>query len=230
VVKYDLCVIATADGRALRDGLYEAYASQHAGRGSGQASALIYRRDIRPVLPPPTAGPVIDIGCRQGELVKPMLADGYDAHGVDASLEQVAIATTPDWTRCFHGDYREMLTDRRQIASVTATDLLEHLRKTRCLTPSIVSLRLCSPAEYLLPGCRTQLARWVATSGTGTSRTSRGTPRERQAACHRSEFLLRRRAVMPVGGALRAVPRIDERPQRDHISDLRVAAAPEKLS
>jgi len=31
----------------LRNRLYEAYASQHAGSGSGEAAALVYRRDIR---------------------------------------------------------------------------------------------------------------------------------------------------------------------------------------
>jgi hypothetical protein len=36
--------------------LYEAYASQHAGTGGGEAAALIYRRDIRTLLPPPAAG------------------------------------------------------------------------------------------------------------------------------------------------------------------------------
>ena len=45
----------------LRERLYGAYASQHAGCGDGEAAALIYRRDIRPVLLP-TAGPVLDIG------------------------------------------------------------------------------------------------------------------------------------------------------------------------
>ena len=56
----------------------------------GEAAALIYRRDIRPALPPPAAGPVLDIGCGQGQLVRLMLADGYDATGIDVSPEQVA--------------------------------------------------------------------------------------------------------------------------------------------
>ena len=41
----------------LRSRLYEAYATQHAGIAGDQAAALVYRRDIRPLLPPPTAGP-----------------------------------------------------------------------------------------------------------------------------------------------------------------------------
>ena len=76
----------------MRTRLYEAYASGHAGTGGGEAAALIYRRDIRPCLPPPRQGPVIDIGCGQGALVRLMCDDGYDAEGVDVSPEQVALA------------------------------------------------------------------------------------------------------------------------------------------
>ena len=51
----------------MRSRLYEAYASQHAGTGDGDAAALIYRRDIRPLFPPPAAGLVADIGCGLAE-------------------------------------------------------------------------------------------------------------------------------------------------------------------
>ena len=54
--------------------------------------AVVYRSDIRPALPGPEAGPVLDIGCGQGALVRLLLNDGYDAAGVDISPEQVAIA------------------------------------------------------------------------------------------------------------------------------------------
>ena len=53
-------------GGSLRERLYEAYVSQHAQCSDGVAVALIYRRDIRPLLLAPTAGPVLDIGCGQG--------------------------------------------------------------------------------------------------------------------------------------------------------------------
>ena len=90
-------------GEVLRERLYEAYASQHARCGDGDAAALIYRRDIRPTLPQPIAGPWHDVGCRQGHLVKLMLADGYDATGIDVSPEQVALARAAGLDRIRQG-------------------------------------------------------------------------------------------------------------------------------
>jgi 2-polyprenyl-3-methyl-5-hydroxy-6-metoxy-1,4-benzoquinol methylase len=96
--------------------------------------SLIYRRDIRPALPPPGAGSVVDIGCGQGELVRLLLADGYDAEGIDVSPEQVAIAHAVGLDRVQEGDYRGTLQARAgQLAAVTATDLLEHLTKDEVL-------------------------------------------------------------------------------------------------
>jgi 2-polyprenyl-3-methyl-5-hydroxy-6-metoxy-1,4-benzoquinol methylase len=125
----------TAPSRALvRDRLYEAYASQHAGHGQSDATPLIYRRDIRPALPPPQAGPVIDIGCGQGELVRLLFSDGYDACGIDVSPEQVALARAAGLNRVQEGDYRKILAGRTgEIAAVTATDVLEHLDKGEVL-------------------------------------------------------------------------------------------------
>jgi 2-polyprenyl-3-methyl-5-hydroxy-6-metoxy-1,4-benzoquinol methylase len=118
----------------VRDRLYESYASQHAGSGGGIAAALVYRRDIRPWLPLPSAGQVIDIGCGQGELVRLLLADGYDALGIDLSAEQAAIAQEADSDRIRHGDFKHMLMERTNVlAAVTATDFLEHLTKDEVL-------------------------------------------------------------------------------------------------
>jgi SAM-dependent methyltransferase len=118
-------VTATEDRASLRERLYESYASQHAGYGSGHSTALIYRRDIRPALPRPDAGLVVDIGCGSGELVRLLLADGYDAEGVDVSPEQVALAHGAGLRQVRQGDYRDVLAARvGQLAAVTATDLL----------------------------------------------------------------------------------------------------------
>jgi 2-polyprenyl-3-methyl-5-hydroxy-6-metoxy-1,4-benzoquinol methylase len=134
-------------GDLVRDRLYEAYASQHAGYANRAAAALIYRRDIRPVLPSASAGPVLDIGCGQGELVRLMLADGYRAEGVDVSPEQVALATAAGMETVHQGDYSGVLgRERGWLAAVTATDVLEHLAKDE------VVATFDQVAEALVPG------------------------------------------------------------------------------
>ena len=123
-----------ADHIASRDRLHRAYASQPAGRDESVAAALTYRRDIRPALPRPSAGPVVDIGCGQGELVRLLLADGYDAGGIDADPEQVARAHAAGLSQVWLGNYRHVLTERRsQFAAVIATDFLEYLTKDEVL-------------------------------------------------------------------------------------------------
>jgi hypothetical protein len=50
----------------LHSRLYEGYASQHVGSGD-ETAALVYQRDIRPLLAPPAADLIADIGfCRDG--------------------------------------------------------------------------------------------------------------------------------------------------------------------
>lgn len=125
---------STAGSASLRDRLYQAYASQHSGCGGAEASTLVYRRDIRPVMPSPEKGPVVDIGCGQGDLVRLLLADGYDADGIDVSPEQVAIAHASGLDRVLQGDYREVLKARTgELAAVTATDVLEHMTRDEVL-------------------------------------------------------------------------------------------------
>ena len=126
--------VTSMTGRAtLRHRLYEAYASQHSGCDTG-VNALVYRRDIRSMLPAPEAGPVFDIGCGQGALVRLLLNDGYDAAGVDISPEQVAIAHSVGLVQVQAGDYRDILGGRvGEFAAITATDVLEHLTKNEVL-------------------------------------------------------------------------------------------------
>jgi SAM-dependent methyltransferase len=144
-------VTTTEDRDALRERLYAAYASQHAGFGDGNATALIYCRDIRPQLPPPSTGLVLDIGCGQGELVRLMLADGFDAVGVDVSPEQVALAHSIGLDRVRHGDYRDLLADSSgRLAAVTATDLLEHLMKDEVLDTFDRAFRALAPGGVFI--------------------------------------------------------------------------------
>jgi 2-polyprenyl-3-methyl-5-hydroxy-6-metoxy-1,4-benzoquinol methylase len=111
--------------------LYETYASTHAGWGDGSDTALIYRRDIRPHLPFPASGRrVLDIGCGQGGLVRLLAADGFDAHGVDISPEQVEIAHAAGLSQIRLGDFHRLLDGSAGTwDAVVATDLLEHLSK-----------------------------------------------------------------------------------------------------
>jgi 2-polyprenyl-3-methyl-5-hydroxy-6-metoxy-1,4-benzoquinol methylase len=131
---YDRSVTNTGGLTSFRDRLYESYAAQHAGLGSAEATALAYRRHLRPLLPPPSAGPVIDIGCGSGQLVRCLLADGYEASGVDISPEQVALARSGGLSQVHHGNYRDLLREQPgKVSAVTATDLLEHLTKPEAL-------------------------------------------------------------------------------------------------
>lgn len=126
-------MIETASLVDFRERLYQAYASQHAGPGGG-AAGLIYRRDIRPLLPAPAAGAVVDIGCGRGDLVRLLREDGYDAEGIDISPEQARLARAAGVDRIRQGDFRALLAARpARYAAITATDLLEHLTKPEVL-------------------------------------------------------------------------------------------------
>jgi hypothetical protein len=63
----------------VRSRLYEVYASQHAGHGGhgghgGKgAAALVYRRDIRPLLPQPA----VDLGYRRAAFVRLLRASSF---------------------------------------------------------------------------------------------------------------------------------------------------------
>ena len=109
MIDYTRSVTITGDLSALRDRLYKSYVSQHSGTSSGDATRLIYQRDIRPLLPPPSAGPVVDIGCGSGQLVRCLVADGYQAKGIDVSPEQVALAHEAGLGQVQLGDYLSLL-------------------------------------------------------------------------------------------------------------------------
>ncbi|MGH3326861.1 MAG: class I SAM-dependent methyltransferase [Streptomycetales bacterium] len=124
---------ATYDNRkkAFRDRLYESYASTHAGYESRTATRLIYRRDIRPCLPAGRTGQrVLEIGCGQGELVRLLQEDSFDARGVDISPEQVQIAHAAGLGQIDLGDFHAYLGSTPAAwHAVVATDVLEHLDK-----------------------------------------------------------------------------------------------------
>jgi 2-polyprenyl-3-methyl-5-hydroxy-6-metoxy-1,4-benzoquinol methylase len=112
---------------------YESYISTHAGCSSATAADLSYRRQLRPHLPAKTHGRrVLDIGCGQGDLVRLLLSDGFDAWGVDHSPEQVEVARRAGLDRIELGDFHAYLDSTRYSwDAVIATDVLEHLDKAQ---------------------------------------------------------------------------------------------------
>lgn len=138
--------MAVDPSHALRARLYESYASTHAGFGGESASALIYRRDIRPALPSSSAGAVLDIGCGQGGLVDLLCDDGFDARGVDVSPEQVATAHSRGIRTVEEGDFHDVLAKGSgQLAAVIATDVLEHQNKDEVLATLDAARRALRP-------------------------------------------------------------------------------------
>jgi SAM-dependent methyltransferase len=92
------------------------------------AVSLAYRRDVRPRLAP--GARVLDIGCGQGELVALLVADGFDAWGIDISPEQVSLARAAGVDRVAHGDFHGYLhSTPDDWDAVVATDVLEHLTR-----------------------------------------------------------------------------------------------------
>ena len=92
----------------LRSRLCEAYTSRHADRGEDKAPALVYRRDIRPLLPS-TVGPIADIGSGRGELVQLLQAEGSHLEGIDISPEQATLTYTAGVGRVPQGEFRDVL-------------------------------------------------------------------------------------------------------------------------
>ena len=109
---------------------------RHSTRAAGVAGPPLLSTAVIfvPGLLPPDSGPVVDIGCGQGALVRLLLADGYDAEGIDVSPEQVSLAHAAGLDQVRLGDYRDILGGRMgDLAGIIATDLLEHLTKDEVL-------------------------------------------------------------------------------------------------
>jgi 2-polyprenyl-3-methyl-5-hydroxy-6-metoxy-1,4-benzoquinol methylase len=120
---------------SLDNRFYASYTSTHAGRSSATAATLIYRRDIRPNLPAEAPGRrVLDIGCGQGDLVRLLRGDGFDAWGVDISPEQVEIARRSGLNQVELGDFHAHLDSTGNAwDAIIATDVLEHLDKAEVI-------------------------------------------------------------------------------------------------
>lgn len=117
----------------LRDRMYAAYSSTHAGVADAESESLSFRRDVLPHLPTDRTSTIVDLGCGQGQLVKQLLQAGYrNATGIDISPEQVQLAHAAGIDQVMLGDYRNGFGGARPDA-VVATDFFEHLDKYEVL-------------------------------------------------------------------------------------------------
>jgi len=114
--------VTTASLADLRSCLDEAYASQHSGHGRDETAVFVYQRDIRPLLPWPAAGAVIDLGRGRDEFVRLLQADGLEAEGIDISPEQVSLARSAGVDGVRQGDFRAILVAHpAHCAAITAS-------------------------------------------------------------------------------------------------------------
>lgn len=101
----------------LRHRLCEAYV----GLGEDEATGLVFRGDVRPLLRPPEAGPVVG----GGGLVRLLQTDGTDAERIDNSPEQRAFADAAGVTWVGQGDPRAVyltLVTRKGAVNVKSAD------------------------------------------------------------------------------------------------------------
>ena len=113
----------------LRERLYAAYATTHAGVSDVESQAPGFRRDVKPHLPRDLSVRILDLGCGQGHYVRLLLALGYEhTRGIDVSPEQVQTAHASGLTQVNLGDYRNSL-GQAELDVVVATDFFEHLTR-----------------------------------------------------------------------------------------------------
>ena len=129
-------MIDTASLADLRSRLDESYASQHAGTGSGEAAALVYRRDIRPLLAAPVARDRAGGGHRlRARRPSPAAAGGRLRRGRHRCQPGAdGLAQAAGIIRIRQGDFRAILAAHpAHYAGITATDVLEHFTKPEVL-------------------------------------------------------------------------------------------------
>src|SRR5262249_16355815 len=138
------------DSDGVRERLYEAYSTGHAGRSDPLSDALAFRRDIAPHLPNDRSARVIDLGCGQGGLVRQLSEAGYSqASGIDISPEQVALAHEAGIRGVELGDFR-LVFAVRSFDAVTATDFLEHLTRSEVLEAADLILKALTPGGVFI--------------------------------------------------------------------------------
>lgn len=133
--------------------LYQRYVSTHIAhrKGVGDHSRLKrqargYRQHFGCYLPMNRDARIADLGCGSGTLVWWLQQKGYrNAHGVDASVEQVAMAQEFGIDSVNEGDVFSFLEGQNGFDVLFARDLVEHLDKQAVF--DFLSLCNCSLVE-----------------------------------------------------------------------------------
>jgi SAM-dependent methyltransferase len=123
---------------ALREQLYTKYASTHAGAFDLDATEVFVRRALLPLLPVPSGDrpvKVVELGSGAGQVLRELQKMGFDATGVDASPEQVALADDGAVPGVSLGDAVSYLRELNVSPDAfLAIDFLEHLTKSEILS------------------------------------------------------------------------------------------------
>ena len=128
----------TVRSRKYRRRIYEYYVAAWEHSKMPQTLASLESRGptmryiIRTFFPNDKAGNILDLGCGHGTLVYFAHLAGYvNAHGVDASAQQVELANKLNINNIFFGDLMAALeaAPRESLDAVVAFDVIEHFNK-----------------------------------------------------------------------------------------------------
>ncbi len=125
----------------------------------------IVAKTIGPFLPADKGADILDLGCGYGALVAYMQSAGYrKARGIDRSPEMVGVAHKLGIEGIEQGELSSFLQgSRSRWALITATDVIEHLRKDEVLPVlDMVFAALAPGGKFLMqvPNGMSKYGRW----------------------------------------------------------------------
>jgi SAM-dependent methyltransferase len=134
---------------AFRGSLYDRYASTFK-LGRGDASAAFFAHKYLPLLADlPRDAAILELGCGGGELLALLGQAGFtNAHGVDVSAEQVALARARG-VQVSQQDIFAAL-QGQQVQAVIAVDVLEHFTRDELVRLAALQYEALEPGGRLL--------------------------------------------------------------------------------